>query len=595
MTPAYKVPLRDMNFLFFELFSGAKLTELEAFKDADSDTVKAILEEAAKFVEAEVLPLNYSGDQQGCTIEDGVVTVPDGFKEAYDQFIEGGWTALTGETEYGGMGLPYSVGFMVSEMLSSANQSFSMYPGLTHGAAKLIETYGSEAQKQLYLTKFSEGTWSGTMCLTEPHCGTDLGLIQTKAVPDAEGAYQLTGTKIFISSGEHNLTDNIVHLVLAKLPDAPDGIKGISLFIVPKHIPDSEGNLIARNGIKCGSIEHKMGVHGNATCVMNLTDATGYLIGEPHRGMQAMFVMMNAARLGTGLQGFAAGERAYQGALAYAKERLQMRSLSGVKYPELKADPIIVHADVRRMLLTIKAYTEGCRAISYWIAQELDIAEHHPDGDRRQVAEDMAALMTPVIKAFSTDTGFESTNHAVQVFGGHGYIAEHGMEQLVRDVRIGQIWEGTNGIQSLDLVGRKLFLHKGRLLQNYLQMLDKYVADNRSHDLSAQFVEPLDEAIALLKEVSEWLYSAGKENPDHMGAAAVDYLRIFGLVSLAYMWCKIALLANERDRDGEDDFYQGKIATARFYMVKLLPQIYSLKASALSGADTLTGYPDNSF
>ena len=595
MTPAYKVPLRDMNFLFFELFSGADLTELDSFQDADPDTVRAILEEAAKFVEAEVLPLNYSGDQQGCELNDGVVTVPEGFKEAYEKFIEAGWTALTGEPQYGGMGLPYSVGFMVSEMLSSANQSFSMYPGLTHGAAKLIETYGSDAQKALYLSKFSEGIWSGTMCLTEPHCGTDLGLIQTKALPASDGDYQLTGTKIFISSGEHNMTDNIVHLVLAKLPDAPDGIKGISLFIVPKFIPDADGNVSERNGIHCGSIEHKMGVHANATCVMNLNGARGYLIGEPHKGMQAMFVMMNAARLGTGLQGFAAGERAYQGALSYAKERLQMRSLSGVKYPELKADPIIVHADVRRMLLTIKAYTEGCRAMSYWIAKELDLADHHPDQARRELADDLAALMTPVIKAFSTDTGFESTNLGVQVFGGHGFIAEHGMEQLVRDVRIGQIWEGTNGIQALDLVGRKLALHKGRLLKNYIDILEGFIAENENHPLADQLLKPFSQSLETLKETSQWLYEAGAENLDHMGAAAVDYLRIFGLVSLAYMWSRMAFLAADSDPEGNDDFYQGKIATAQFFMAKLLPQVDSLKQTAMNGADTLVGFPDSSF
>ena len=493
------------------------------------------------------------------------------------------------------MGLPYSVGFMVSEMISSANQSFSMYPGLTHGAAAVIENYGSDAQKELYLSKFNEGSWSGTMCLTEPHCGTDLSLILTKAEPTDDGAHSITGTKIFISSGEHDLTDNIVHLVLARLPDAPEGIKGISLFIVPKYLTDANGEITDRNGIVCGSIEHKMGIHGNATCVMNLTDAKGYLIGEPHRGMQAMFVMMNAARLGTGLQGFAAGERAYQGALAYARDRLQMRSLSGAKRPDLKADPIIVHADVRRMLLTIRAYTEGCRAMSYWIAQELDIAEHHPDEARREQAEDLAALLTPVIKAFSTDTGFDSANLGMQVFGGHGYITEHGMEQFARDARIAQIYEGTNGIQALDLVGRKLPMHQGRLLKTYFDILDSFIAENESKEAYEPFVQPLAQAVGGLKKTSHWLATSGPENPDHVGAAAVDYLRIFGLVTLAYMWTKMAISATESDPEGSDDFYQGKIATAKFYMAKLLPHVHGHMHTAMSGADTLMDYPDDAF
>ncbi len=595
MSQAYEVPLRDMNFLYFELFGGKEITDLEAYQDADPETIKAVLEEAAKFIEAEILPLNLSGDLEGCTLTDGEVTTPKGFKEAYTQLAEGGWTSLSGLQQYGGMGLPYSVGFMVSEMIAAANQSFSMYPGLTHGAAAVIENYGSDEQKELYLSKFNEGSWSGTMCLTEPHCGTDLSLILTKAEPNDDGTHNLTGTKIFISSGEHDLTDNIVHLVLARLPDAPPGIKGISLFIVPKYLTDASGEITERNGIVCGSIEHKMGIHGNATCVMNMTDAKGYLIGEPHRGMQAMFVMMNSARLGTGLQGFAIGERAYQGALNYARDRLQMRSLSGAKRPELKADPIIVHADVRRMLLTIRAYTEGCRAMSYWIAQELDIAEHHPDEARRQKAEDLAALMTPVIKAFSTDKGFDSANLGIQVFGGHGYVTEHGMEQFARDARIAQIYEGTNGIQALDLVGRKLPMHDGRLLKTFFAMLDDFIAQHEDNEAYAEFILPLTKATGGLKQTSMWLATAGRENPDHVGAAAVDYLHIFGLVTVAWMWTKMAITAIEQDPDGADEFYQGKIATARFYMAKLLPHVYGHMQTAMSGSDSLMTYPDNAF
>ena len=593
MPLAYKAPIRDMEFLYFELFNGNELTKLAPFSDADEATVKAILEEAAKFIESEIAPLNTTGDNEGCRLEGNEVTVPSGFYDAYQQFIAGGWTALTEAPEYGGMSLPYSVGFMISEMLSSANQSFSMYPGLTHGAAKAIKKFASEQEKALYLSKFAEGTWSGTMCLTEAHCGTDLSLIQTKAQPQGD-AYSLTGTKIFISSGEHNLTENIIHLVLARLPDAPPGIKGISLFLVPKHLTDAEGNLTSRNSINCAAIEHKMGIHANATCVMNLDDAIGYLIGEPHKGMQAMFVMMNAARLGTGLQGFAAGERAYQGALTYAKDRIQGRSLTGAKQPEQKADSILVHPDVRRMLLTIKAYTEGCRAMSYWIAQELDIADHHADETRRQDAEDLSALLTPVIKAFATDTGFEATNLGMQIFGGHGYIKEHGMEQLSRDARIAQLYEGTNGIQALDLVGRKLPMHNGRLIELFYKQVEAFINAHQASEYAA-YIKPLENAVASLKDCSQWLESAMAEDLNEIGAAATDYLRIFGLVTLAFMWSQMAIKAMTVDPDNTQAFYRGKRATANFYMAKLLPQINALMATMMTGADSLMDYPDDVF
>jgi len=595
MTLEYKVPVRDMEFLYFELLNGKGLADLEGFGEADEDTVKAILEEAAKIIETDILPLNEPGDQQGCRLEGTEVILPDGFKEAYTKYIDGGWTALTAPAQYGGMNLPYSVGYMIGEMMCSANQSFSMYPGLTHGAAKVIEIFGSEAMKNTYLPKFSEGTWSGTMCLTEAQCGTDLGLIQTKAEPLDDGAYELTGTKIFITSGEHQLTENIVHLVLARLPDAPPGIKGISLFVVPKFLSDDGGNITDRNPITCGAIEHKMGIKASSTCVMNLDQAKGYLIGQPHKGMQGMFVMMNSARLGTGTQGFAAGERAYQGALAYAQDRLQMRALTGAKFPQQKADPIIVHPDVRRMLLTIKAYTEGCRAMSYWIAQELDIAENHADEERRQEAEDLAALLTPVIKAFNTDTGYESTNLGVQIFGGHGYISEHGMEQLVRDTRIAQLYEGTNGIQSMDLIGRKLPMHNGRLMMRFLTRVDAFVKENMEMQDAERYIKPLAYAVDILKDTTNWVAEAAKEDPNHIGAAAVDYLQMFGLVTVAYMWAEMALVAQQKDPEQQDDFYRAKCETASFYMAKLLPKVQSLMLTVMTGADSLMNYPDECF
>jgi len=583
-----------MQFAYYELLNGESIAQYPGFEDADPDTVKHIWEEAAKFCETVLLPLNQSGDEQGCTLEDGVVTVPDGFKDAYNQYIEGGWTALNEKPEYGGMGLPYSVSVIVSEILCSTNQSFSLYPGLTHGAAKAIRIVGTEEQKNTYLPKFAEGTWSGTMCLTEPQCGTDLGLIQSKAEPDDKGSYKLTGTKIFITSGEHELTENIVHLVLARLPDAPPGIKGISLFLVPKYLINDDGSVGDRNPISCGAIEHKMGIKGSATCVMNLDHAEGYLLGAEHKGMQAMFIMMNSARLGTGVQGIGAGEQAYQGAVEYAKERIQMRSLSGVQQPEMKADPIIVHADVRRMLLTIRAFTEGCRAMTFWIAQELDHANNHPDPERREEADDLASLLTPVIKAFSTDRGFESTNLGVQVFGGHGYISIHGMEQFVRDARIAQLYEGTNGIQALDLIGRKLGMHNGRLVRRYFERVGAFLQQETSEEM-AEFTQPLAIAFKHLQQATAWVAEKAPQNPVNSGGAAVDYLDIFGLVTVGYMWAKTAKIALEK-QDGEGaDFYKAKIHTSRFYMQKLLPKTGSLLATLTVGCDSLMEYDESWF
>jgi len=590
----YKAPLQDMQFAYYELLDGESIAKYPEFEDADPDTVKHIWEEAAKFCENVLLPLNQSGDQQGCKLEDGVVTVPDGFKEAYDQYIEGGWTALSEKPEYGGMGLPYSVSVIVSEILCSANLSFSLYPGLTHGAAKAIRVVGTDEQKSTYLPKFSEGTWSGTMCLTEPQCGTDLGLIQTRATPDDKGSYKLTGTKIFITSGDHELTENIVHLVLARLPDAPPGIKGISLFLVPKYLINDDGSIGERNPISCGALEYKMGIKGSATCVINLDHAEGYLLGTEHKGMQAMFIMMNSARLGTGVQGIGAGELAYQGAVEYAKDRIQMRSLSGAQHPEMKADPIIVHADVRRMLLTIRAYTEGCRAMTFWIAQELDHAANHPDPERREEADDLASLLTPVIKAFSTDRGFESTNLGVQVFGGHGYIAEHGMEQLIRDSRIAQLYEGTNGIQALDLIGRKLSMHNGRPARRYFEKVGAFLQQETSEEME-EFIQPLAKAFKHLQQATAWVAEKSSQNPVNAGAAAVDYLDIFGLVTVGYMWAKSVKVALAEHHDEDADFYKAKVKTGRFYMQKLLPKTGALLATLSAGSDSLMDFDESWF
>ncbi len=593
MTAPYKAPLRDMEFLFFELFDGAAISELEGYEDAEPETVKAILEEAAKFAENVYLPLNQSGDAQGCRLENGVVTVPDGFKEAYAQFREAGWNSVTEDPEYGGMGLPYSVSIMISEMWASSNQSLAMYAGLTHGAAKAVSARGTDEQKALYLPKFADGSWSGTMCLTEAQCGTDLGLIQTKAAKNDNGSYSITGTKIFISAGDHEMTDNVIHLVLARLDDAPAGIKGITMFVVPKYRINDDGSIGERNGVSTGAIEHKMGINGNATCVINLDEAEGYMVGTENKGMQAMFVMMNSARLGTGLQGIAAGEQSYQGAVAYAKDRIQMRSLTGPKSPVQKADPIIVHADVRRMLLTMRAYTEGTRALTYWIAQELDHHSKNPDAERREEADDLASLLTPVIKAFNTDVGFESTNHGVQIFGGHGYISEHGMEQFVRDARIAQLYEGTNGIQALDLVGRKMHMHGGRLMKRFFDPLRSYLETESQNVEMSEFITPLSTAFKHLEQATGWIASNAPKNPDHLGGASVDYLRIFGLVSVGYMWARMAKLSMA-NQDSED-FYRAKIKTARFYMQKLLPQTESLLTSLQAGSDSLMDYDEAYF
>ncbi len=586
--PEYKAPLRDMRFLVDEVFDFHAGYAAMGATDASPDMVNAILEEGAKFCEQVIAPLNRSGDEEECTFDNGVVTTPTGFKEAFQQFAEGGWMSLSADPTYGGQGLPHSLGLLFSEMIGSSNYAWGMYPGLTQGAMAAIHAHGTEEQKQTYLTQMTEANWTGTMCLTEAHCGTDLGLIKTRAVPQADGSYSLTGSKIFISSGEHDLSDNIVHLVLAKLPDAPAGTKGISLFIVPKFLPAADGKAGERNAVSCGSIEHKMGIKGSATCVINFDNAKGYLIGEMNKGLNCMFTMMNHARLGTGMQGLCLGETSYQGALKYATERLQMRSLTGAKAPEKSADPIIVHPDVRRMLLTMKAFNEGNRALAYFCAQLLDQL-HAETEEQRQQAEDLLAFLTPICKAFMTETGLEVTNHGMQVFGGHGFIREWGMEQLVRDCRIALLYEGTNGIQALDLLGRKVLGSQGKLLRGFTKLVHKFCEANASHpQLQAAF----NQLATLNKEWGDLTTKVGMaamKNPDEVGAAATDYLMYSGYVVLAYFWLRMAVVAQEKIDAGSGDaeFYKAKLATADFYFKRLLPRTLVHRAGVEAGSESL--------
>ena len=573
--PVYHAPLDNIRFVLHDVLGAESLNALPGYGEASRELMDQILEEGAKICQDVLFPLNQSGDEEGCHFENGVVRTPEGFKDAYKIFSEGGWCGLSGDPDYGGMGMPLTLNFALQEMICSANMSFGMYPGLSEGAYNAIHQHGTDEQKQTYLPKLLSGEWSGTMCLTEPQCGTDLGLIKTKAVPNDDGSYAITGTKIFISAGEHDLTGNIIHLVLAKLPDAPDGIKGISLFVVPKFMPKDDGGIGARNGVACGSIEHKMGIKASATCVINLDGATGWLVGEKHKGMRAMFTMMNTARLGVGMQGLGIAEVAYQNALAYAKERLQMRALDGAKEPGKPADPIIVHPDVRRMLLTGKAFTEGARALSYWAGMNQDIAEKHPDAAKRQEADDLVALLTPIIKAYQTDMGFEIANLAIQVYGGHGYIREHGVEQYARDARITMLYEGTNGIQALDLVGRKLSLNMGRSLRRFFHPVGKFIEDNQAHEGMQEFIFPLAKAYAKLQQATALIAQKGLKDPNEAGAASSDYLRMFALVALGYMWCRMAQAAQEKladDATPDKAFYESKILTARFFFERMLPE-----------------------
>ncbi|MES9830403.1 MAG: acyl-CoA dehydrogenase C-terminal domain-containing protein [Candidatus Thiodiazotropha sp.] len=592
---SYKAPLRDMRFIFDEVLDGSRLQALSGFEEVDPDTVEAILEEAGKFCENELLPLNRDGDEEGCRWEGGRVTTPKGFKEAYRSLCESGWNSIAMDADYGGQGLPKTLHLMIDEMICSTNLSFSLYPGLTNGAYAALATYASDEIKETYFPRMADGTWSASMCLTEPHCGTDLGLLRTRAVPQDDGSYRISGTKIFITAGEHDLTDNILHLVLARTPDAPKGIKGISLFLVPKILVGDDGSPGEANGVTCGSIEHKMGIKASATCVLNFDDAKGFLIGDLNRGMRAMFKMMNTERVAVGVQGLGISEAAYQAAVGYARERIQGRALTGAKQPDMAADPLIVHPDVRRMLLTVRANTEGCRALAIWLGMQLDISVHEQDAGKRQEAEDLVALLTPVAKAYLTDVGFESAVLGQQVFGGHGYIREHGMEQLVRDARIAQIYEGANGIQAMDLVGRKLPAEGGRYLDRYFALIGAFINEYKSEGVLEEFVQPLVQAFGHLHEATDWLSRSAVENADEIGAAAYDYLCLIGQVTLALLWVQMAKTALAKQAESGEVFYRTKLKTARFYMRRLLPQTQSLLASIKSGAASLMEFDEEEF
>ncbi|TCD22736.1 acyl-CoA dehydrogenase [Pseudomonas sp. IC_126] len=581
----YKAPLRDMRFVLNEVFDAPKLWQtLPALAEVvDAETADAILEEAGKITANTIAPLNRSGDEEGCHWTDGAVSTPAGYPEAYRLYAEGGWVGVGGDPAYGGMGMPKAISAQVEEMMNSASLAFGLYPMLTSGACLSVYAHASEELKQKYLPNMYAGTWAGSMCLTEPHAGTDLGIIRTKAEPQADGTYKVSGTKIFITGGEHDLTENIIHLVLAKLPDAPAGSRGISLFLVPKVMVNEDGSLSERNSLSCGSIEHKMGIQASATCVMNFDGATGWMVGEPNKGLAAMFTMMNYERLGVGIQGLATGERSYQSAIEYARERVQSRAPTGPVAQDKVADPIIVHPDVRRMLLTMKALNEGGRAFSSYVALQLDIAKFSEDAEARQRAEAQVALLTPVAKAFLTDMGLETTVHGQQIFGGHGFIREWGQEQLVRDCRITQIYEGTNGIQALDLLGRKVVGSGGELYNAFAEEIRSYCATT-SAELD-EFVAPLKAALENLDELTAFVLDSAKRNPNEIGAASVEYLHVFGYTAYAYMWARMAGAA--LGKEGQDDFYASKLGTARFFFARLLPRIHSLSASVRAGSDSL--------
>ena len=587
----YTPPLRDIGFVLHEVHGAiGQLQQLPDHADLTRELVDQVLEEGGKFCAEVLFPINRSGDEEGCTYAGGVVRTPRGFKEAWQQFKAAGWPTLTADTALGGQGLPAAVGIAFQEMMNSGNQAWAMYPSLTHGAYDCLKAHGTPQQKSLYLPRLVSGEWMGTMCLTEPHCGTDLGMLRSKAQANPDGSFAITGTKIFISSGEHDMADNIIHLVLARLPDAPPGTKGISLFLVPKVLPNADGSLGARNGIACGRIEEKMGIHGNATCEMNLIGATGWLVGEPNKGLNAMFVMMNVARIGVGMQSLGLMEVAYQNSLAYAKDRIQSRSLTGPKAPEKAADPIIVHPDVRRMLLTQKAYTEGARCFAYWLALQADVADGHPDADARKASHDLLQLLTPVVKAFITDNAFLTTNLALQVYGGHGYIREWGMEQYVRDARINMIYEGTNTIQSLDLLGRKVLGDNGAKLKAFGKLIQHFVEEEGTNDDMAEFVNPLADLGEKTTKLTMELGMKAMGNADEAGAAAVDYLRVIGHLVMSYFWARMAKVALEKveaDGDAVEPFYRSKLATARFYFAKLQPETASLMRSARAGSKSL--------
>ncbi len=586
--PVYKAPIRDFKFALNEWLNIEQYSEMIPGLN-DLSLVDPILDEAARFCEEALFPINQSGDQEGISFNNGEVTLASGFKEAYRTYVESGWGSFACDPEYGGQGLANVLNAPLIEMICASNLSFGLFPGLTHGAYSALHLFGTDEQKQTYLPQLVTGNWSGIMCLTEPHSGTDLGLNTTKADLNDDGSYNITGTKIFISCGEHDAAENIIGLVLARLPDAPEGIKGISLFVVPKFLVNADGSLGERNAVTCGAVEHKMGIHASPTCVMNYDGAKGWLVGEPHKGMRGMFTMMNEARLLVGMQGLGIGEVSYQNARAYAKERLQGRALSGAKHPNKKADPITVHPDVRRMLLTMRAFTEGARVLSLWTSLTLDIKHHHPDEKERQKADDFVQLITPIVKAYLTDQGTKNANLAMQIYGGHGYIQEHGVEQYARDARICEIYEGTNGIQALDLVGRKLGQHTGRYLRSLCHPIDDFITQHKENPDMAEFTKPLYAGLKSLQQASLWVAQKGMSNPDEAAGASVDYLNIMALVTMGYIWAKTAHIAQTKLAQGTEEplFYESKLATARFFLNKLLPQHYGLLATLTAGVKHL--------
>ena len=591
----YAAPTRDHAFLLRDVLQIERYANIPGFADVSMDLVQQILEEGGRFAEEVIAPINRTGDREGCRLQDGAVTTPTGWKEAYRQMVEAGWTALSSDPAYGGQGMPAVVSFAVGETNAAASAAFSMYPGLSHGAYAALHASGSEAQKAIYLPKLVSGEWTGTMNLTEPQCGTDLGLIRTKAVPNGDGSYRISGQKIWISAGEHDFAENIIHLVLARIEGAPAGVKGISLFVVPKFLVNADGTLGARNGAVCAGLEEKMGIHGNATAVMVYEDAQGWLVGEENRGLQAMFVMMNEARLGTGLQGLAIGSAAYQAAADFARERLQGRSLTGVKNPDGPADPIIVHPDVRRMLMESRAFVEGGRAFVLWTALQADL-QKSPDEATRQKASDYMALLTPVLKAYLTDRGFHVASQAMQVHGGSGYTEHFPASQYLRDARITMIYEGANGVQALDLVGRKLAANGGRAVMSFFAEIDAFVAENGDQAEIAPSVEGLQGAKAQLQEATFWLMQNGMQNPDNAGAASTDYLHLFGLTALAYMWAQMAAAAQAKIAAGETEpFYAAKLTTARYFAERILPDTAGHLAKLKTGAATMMELPAEAF
>ena len=596
--PSYTAPTRDTRFIINEMLDLESYAELPGFEAASADVTDAVINEGGKFCAEVLAPINQSGDQEGCTRhEDGSVTAPKGFKEAFDQFREAGWGTLSQPEEFGGQGMPHVLGFAFEEFVSSANQAFGMYPGLTNGAVSALLAKGSQEQKEKYLPKMISNEWTGTMNLTEPHCGTDLGMIRTKAEPQGDGSYAITGTKIFISAGEHDMADNIIHLVLAKTPGAPDSTKGISLFVVPKFLVEEDGSIGERNGVVCGSIEHKMGIHGNATCVLNYDGARGWLVGEENKGLAAMFIMMNAARLGVGIQGLSQAEVAYQNAVAYALDRRQGRALTGPAEPEQQADPIFVHPDVRRMLMDAKAFTEGMRALCLWGALQVDLSHKAATEEEREQADMLIGLLTPVIKGYGTDKGYEVATNMQQVFGGHGYIEEWGMSQFVRDARIAQIYEGTNGVQAMDLCGRKLAQEGGAAVQAFFKVVGEDIAEAKGDEMLAPLAEALEKALGQQQAATMWFMQNAMQNPNHLGAGAHHYMHIMGIVTLGWMWLRMAKVAQAALAAGTDDkaFYEAKLTTARYYMDRYLPDAGALRRKLETGSDSMMALGEDAF